>query len=156
MANSSEDLISTDCKIKPASKPENSERTCWNYNCSQPLPKGARKWCAMHPLGDEFYVQHHINTSRWVVIQSSRIAIKGNPFGSHECAICHSVTNNPEVDHKIAMGGDDRSKPDCRHHTSNLRVLCHDCHRGVSAQQAANRAAFKRNGSQPTQTAMMI
>ena len=142
-------MISPDCKIKPASKPESGERICWNWNCERPLPKYARKWCSDHQNGDEYYVQHHIDYSRWTVIRSSRVVIEGDErYGLHECATCHSVTNNPEVDHIIPMGGDSRSGADCRHHVANLRVLCHDCHSEVSAVQARGRAAARRGNPQ--------
>lgn len=61
------------------------------------------------------------------------------------CAMCHSLIGDaPEVDHIDPMNGDDRSRPDCRHHQDKLRVLCHDCHRHRTRRQAFKRAADRR------------
>ena len=146
-------MILPGCTIKPASKPENGERLCWNVVCRRPLPKFARKWCEKCPYGSDYYVQHHIGSSRLMAIRAARIRLdKDNQrhwYGLlSECTICHSLTDDPEVDHLVPMGGDDRSKEDCRHHVANLRVLCSDCHKEVSAVQAKARAAARKGNAQ--------
>lgn len=164
-------MISPDCTIKPASKPESGARLCWEPDCRKPLPKYARKWCSAHGGRFQVWLRNH---KWWAARDFALLAacvsehlkgaefIKKYPrndgFGPHclytdpcetQCAICHKSTDeSPEVDHKIPMEGDARDRPDCRHHEANLRVLCHDCHSRVSAVQAKARAAARRGKAQ--------
>ena len=70
--------ISPDCTIKKPSKPENSERLCWNETCRLPLPQYARKLCADHQYGSESYTQHQVSNRTNAVIRSAWFAIPGN------------------------------------------------------------------------------
>ena len=160
-------MISPDCTIKEPSKPEGGERLCWEPTCRATIPKGARKWCNSHGGRFQWWLRNH---KWWVARDFALLAacVSSHPkgeayvkkygprndgFGAHrfygepcetQCAICGEITESPEVDHKIPMNGDARNWIDCRNHESNLRVLCHDCHKSVSAIQSTARARAGR------------
>lgn len=146
-------MISEDCNIQPAVKPESGERLCWNVACRRPLPKRARKWCEFCTYGNAEYVQHNFQTARLLVIAEACEEPHHDERGwehralvicEPRCANCGIKTSKPEVDHKVPMNGANRQQPDCRNHASNLRVLCHKCHRRVSAVQARARANARK------------
>ena len=163
--------ISADCTIRKPSKPESGERLCWEPTCRGPIPKGARKWCNGH--GGRF--QRWLRNHKWWAAREYALleacvgahpkgteSLKRDPrnmngYGVHgfyqdpcevQCAICKAITGSPEVDHKIPMGGDARNTVDCRNHESNLRVLCSDCHKEVTAVQSKARAAARKGKPQ--------
>ncbi len=160
-------MISSDCTIKRPSQPEGGERLCWEPDCRKPLAKYARKWCGEHGGRFQIWLRNH----KWWAARDYvllKACIREHPkgaaylkkygprndgYGPHrfwqepcklQCALCGSITESPEVDHMIPMNGDERSSEDCRHHVSNLRVLCHRCHAGVTRRQAFGRAADRR------------
>ena len=149
-------MIRDNCTIQKPSKPQNGDRLCWNPDCRAPLTGGQRKWCWQHQwVGSWWYLNHNIQPSRhWTVM----LACVEDHHNEHvydtrkvplaicvpACAMCGKETTSPEVDHIMPMNGDDRGVEDCRHHIGNLRVLCHWCHVGVTADATRARAAVKR------------
>ena len=146
-------MIRTDCGIEKPSRPETA--LCWNPDCRQPLKGSQRKWCGRHTwCGSWWRTNHSWNLARsWVVflactLDHHRVHEAKNGFWTYDytwiprrdclpqCAMCGRATGNPEVDHITPMNGDDRTTLDCRNHHENLRVLCRDCHKGVTRRQA--------------------
>lgn len=71
--------------------------------------------------------------------------------GGYICAICGRRPWNPQVDHvvPIAEGGGCCG-------LENLRLLCWECHNGVSAELAARLAAKrKQDAGQPVQEVLV-
>lgn len=66
-----------------------------------------------------------------------QVVLDSSPLG------CQGFTQKPEVDHIEPCNGK-HGVWGCHHHLDNLRVLCPPCHKKVTAQQAADRAAKRR------------
>ena len=64
------------------------------------------------------------------------------------CDRCGSLTNAPEVHHKMPWDGGPRNEASCKNHQSALEVLCHACHAEETARQAAGRAGARRGEPQ--------
>jgi len=145
------------CTVKQPRAPRGKRKTCWNVGCQNLRQGRARKWCPEHFFGSTYYTEHHWGTARLIAIYAACELEHRRHYLDvcrPTCAICGEPTAKPEVDHLDPMKGDDRSGEDCRHHQANLRVLCHDDHALVTANQARARAA--RKGPPPRKAARLI
>jgi 5-methylcytosine-specific restriction endonuclease McrA len=162
--------VSPDCTIAKPSKPEFG-RLCWEPTCRAHLPPRAQKWCLEHRGGMFVWQANHMwseardlairaacqrkhTTPSWEPDEAPRhrpwlTGSRGKGFPELACqpvcAMCGEVTEAPEVDHIVPMNGDVRHVADCRNHQTNLRVLCHDCHKARTAQQRRAQALQRQN-----------
>jgi 5-methylcytosine-specific restriction endonuclease McrA len=99
-------------------------------NCAVKLPEGSRRtvWCS-----DKCrltYERQHV----W-----NRARLAARRHANHTCARCGARGEdiNLEVNHKVPLVGRGYGES-CRHHATNLEVLCHACHvKETNRQRAA-------------------
>lgn len=84
--------------------------------CGGVLTGRMRRWCSK--ACREWWYRHH----RWT--QARAEALKR---AKRKCSRC-GARERLEVDHIIPRNGTPMNPPNCLHHQTNLRVLCHDCH----------------------------
>lgn len=127
--------------------------------CGRKLPKGLRAWCT--PLHEwAFSVNHGFAFGARaikVAVGHCQMCGKGpepevRNYGAREnwTLLVHVLNrvDGLEADH-IERAHSSHGVFGCQHHWSNLRVLCHECHVGVTTQQKrddANAARLQKGG----------
>ena len=106
---------------QPPGRGPNGRRFCrW---CHQEVPRRRQSYC-----NDECWQYADFNYSKRVAMGRDK----------YRCVQCQSNVQC-EVDHIVAV------KDGGNHHPDNLRTLCRKCHKARTAQQAAERAAKRRD-----------
>ena len=101
--------------------------------CGRRLTGRQARWCSRKCA--RAYVANHRFTQAKALIKAQ------NAFW--QCGRCGAVVRDIEVNHIEPCNGQ-HSTWGCHHHQSNLELLCEWCHKEVTAAQAAERAAKRR------------
>lgn len=105
--------------------------------CNNILPLGNKRWCSGNCLS-AWRTQHRYYLSRQAVLKRARgkcACLRSENEPRHvlcaHCGACESVVVLRGViltcDHIIPRNGD-KSRFSCKHHQSNLQILCKNCH----------------------------
>ena len=115
--------------------------------CGAALSGRRTKWCS-DECSDWFWRNHRFTNARFEALATAsvyRLATAdatwcrycpSGPHGhlaGHVCALCEAL-KGAEVD-QVERARGRHGELSCIHHQENLRVLCRDCHKAVTAQQ---------------------
>jgi Fe2+ or Zn2+ uptake regulation protein len=96
--------------------------------CGKKLKGKQRRWCSRNCEG------HHKANHQFT---RGKQALK-KAAAWYYCERCGKLTQQVDVDHIKPANGTHRSWS-CLHHHDNLRILCKDCHKPITARQARAR-----------------